>query len=60
MEGRHLNSADVLRDDRTDILGVSVSPINLDDAVTTIERWIAEQSRNYVCITGVHGVMESR
>jgi N-acetylglucosaminyldiphosphoundecaprenol N-acetyl-beta-D-mannosaminyltransferase len=60
MEGRRLNSAGVLSDDRTDILGIGVSSINLDDAVTTIERWIAEQSRNYVCITGVHGVMESR
>jgi N-acetylglucosaminyldiphosphoundecaprenol N-acetyl-beta-D-mannosaminyltransferase len=47
-------------DDRTDILGVQVSAINLADAVETIERWIREGSRNYVCVTGVHGVMESR
>src|ERR1700731_4187581 len=59
MEGRGLSSAGV-RDDRVDILGVGVSPINLDDAIETIERWISERSRNYVCITGVHGVMESR
>jgi N-acetylglucosaminyldiphosphoundecaprenol N-acetyl-beta-D-mannosaminyltransferase len=60
MEGRRLSSAGVLHDDRVDILGVGVSSINLDDAVATIERWIGERSRNYVCITGVHGVMESR
>jgi N-acetylglucosaminyldiphosphoundecaprenol N-acetyl-beta-D-mannosaminyltransferase len=47
-------------DNRTDILGVKVSAITLDDAVATIEQWIAEGARNYVCITGVHGVMESR
>ena len=47
-------------DNRTDILGVGVNSINLDDAVATIEHWIGERSQNYVCVTGVHGVMESR
>jgi N-acetylglucosaminyldiphosphoundecaprenol N-acetyl-beta-D-mannosaminyltransferase len=60
MESRQLRSAGPIRDDRVDILGVGVSPIDLDDAIATIERWISEGSRNYVCITGVHGVMESR
>jgi len=60
MESRQLRSAGSVRDDRVDILGVGVSPINLDDAIATIERWISEGSRNYVCITSVHGVMESR
>jgi N-acetylglucosaminyldiphosphoundecaprenol N-acetyl-beta-D-mannosaminyltransferase len=60
MESRQLRSAGPIRDDRVDILGVGVSPVNLDDAIATIERWISERNRNYVCITGVHGVMESR
>jgi len=60
MESRKLRSAGPIRNDRVDILGVGVSPINMDDAIATIERWISEGSRNYVCITGVHGVMESR
>jgi N-acetylglucosaminyldiphosphoundecaprenol N-acetyl-beta-D-mannosaminyltransferase len=60
MESRQLRFAGPIRDDRVDILGVGVSPIDLDDAIATIERWISERSRNYVCITGVHGVMESR
>ena len=60
MESRQLRSAGSIRDGRVDILGVGVSPINLDDAIATIERWISEGSRNYVCITGVHGVMASR
>jgi N-acetylglucosaminyldiphosphoundecaprenol N-acetyl-beta-D-mannosaminyltransferase len=46
--------------DRIDILGIGVSAINLDDAVVTIRRWIREGNHNYVCVTGVHGVMESR
>jgi N-acetylglucosaminyldiphosphoundecaprenol N-acetyl-beta-D-mannosaminyltransferase len=46
--------------DRIDILGVRVSAISMNDATSTIEQWIRERSRNYVCITGVHGVMESQ
>jgi N-acetylglucosaminyldiphosphoundecaprenol N-acetyl-beta-D-mannosaminyltransferase len=60
MEGRLSRVGVPSRADGTDILGVSVSSIGLDDAVATIERWVGERSRNYVCVTGVHGVMESR
>jgi N-acetylglucosaminyldiphosphoundecaprenol N-acetyl-beta-D-mannosaminyltransferase len=58
MVGRPLSSTGAF--ERVDVLGVGVGAINLDDAVATIERWIGERSRNYVCVTGVHGVMESR
>src|ERR1700704_1188950 len=60
MESRQLISAGPIRDDRVDILGVGVSPIDMDDAIATIERWISSGCRNYVCIRDVHGVMESR
>ena len=60
MEGCRLIAADNTSDDKVDVLGVGVNAINLDDAVATIERWIGERSRNYVCVTGVHGIMESR
>jgi N-acetylglucosaminyldiphosphoundecaprenol N-acetyl-beta-D-mannosaminyltransferase len=60
MEGHRLSPADVFRHDRVNILGVGVSAINLDDAVAIIERWIGERSQNYVCVTGAHGLMESR
>jgi N-acetylglucosaminyldiphosphoundecaprenol N-acetyl-beta-D-mannosaminyltransferase len=46
-------------DDRADICGVDVSVINVDDAVAAIERWIRDGRRNYVCVTGVHGIIES-
>lgn len=45
---------------RAKILDVEVCPINMDDAVATVEQWIAARTPNYVCITGVHGVIESR
>ncbi len=44
---------------RAEILGVGVSAINIPIAVETIGQWIAERRQNYVCVTGVHGIMES-
>jgi N-acetylglucosaminyldiphosphoundecaprenol N-acetyl-beta-D-mannosaminyltransferase len=45
--------------ERADILGVFVNAINMEDAVALIEHWIATRTPTYVCITGVHGVIES-
>ncbi len=45
---------------RVDILGVTVDAQTLAGAVDTIGTWIERREPNYVCITGVHGVMESR
>lgn len=45
--------------ERADILGVCVSAINMEDAVALIEHWIATRSPTFVCIAGVHGVIES-
>jgi N-acetylglucosaminyldiphosphoundecaprenol N-acetyl-beta-D-mannosaminyltransferase len=42
------------------VLGVHVSAIDLPMAVDEIARWIAEDETAYVCVTGVHGVMESQ
>jgi N-acetylglucosaminyldiphosphoundecaprenol N-acetyl-beta-D-mannosaminyltransferase len=32
----------------------------MSDALAEIERWIEEREPHYVCVTGVHGVMESQ
>jgi N-acetylglucosaminyldiphosphoundecaprenol N-acetyl-beta-D-mannosaminyltransferase len=45
---------------RVDVLGVGVSAISMDDAVREITGWITDGRRHYVCVTGVHGVMESQ
>jgi N-acetylglucosaminyldiphosphoundecaprenol N-acetyl-beta-D-mannosaminyltransferase len=42
------------------VLGVRVSAINMEVAVRTIEHWIVRRDPHYVCVTGVHGVMESQ
>ena len=46
--------------DRIEILGIGVHPQTLADAVEAIGRWIDRREANYVCITGVHGVVESQ
>jgi N-acetylglucosaminyldiphosphoundecaprenol N-acetyl-beta-D-mannosaminyltransferase len=56
-------AGDVIRRDvipRVDILGVGISAIDMTMAVEEIARWIKDGDRHYVCVTGVHGVMESR
>jgi N-acetylglucosaminyldiphosphoundecaprenol N-acetyl-beta-D-mannosaminyltransferase len=46
--------------DRLNVLGVGISPMNLSRAVETIDGWIGDGRREYVCVCGVHGIMESR
>lgn len=46
--------------ERVNVLGVGVSAITMAQAVTTIERWISQHTPHYICVTGVHGVMESQ
>lgn len=45
---------------RVDVLGVRVSAINVPAALAAFDAWIARGERAYVCVSGVHGVMESR
>jgi N-acetylglucosaminyldiphosphoundecaprenol N-acetyl-beta-D-mannosaminyltransferase len=46
--------------ERAEILGVPISVITMADALSVIERWITRRTPHYVCITGVHGVIECR
>lgn len=45
---------------RVNVLGVGISAINPDLALEAIERAIAERRKGYICVTGVHGVMEAQ
>lgn len=45
---------------RVDVLGVGISLVNMASATEQITRWVEEGDRQYVCVTGVHGVMESQ
>jgi N-acetylglucosaminyldiphosphoundecaprenol N-acetyl-beta-D-mannosaminyltransferase len=45
---------------RVNILGVGVTPVNLGQAVETLEKWRDEGWREYVCCTSVHGLVEAQ
>ncbi|HKV45913.1 MAG TPA: WecB/TagA/CpsF family glycosyltransferase [bacterium] len=45
---------------RVNVLGVGVSAINMGQALAAIERWIARREAHYVCVTNIHGVIESQ
>lgn len=42
------------------VLGVNVSAVNMDLAVSLTEQWIDAGRSGYICVTGVHGVMEAQ
>lgn len=45
---------------RVDVLGVHVTAVDIDEAIRVIERWIDQRTGTYVCVTGAHGIIESR
>lgn len=45
---------------RANVLGVGVHAIDLPGAVGIIESAVREGRKGYVCVTGVHGVMEAQ
>ena len=44
---------------RVNVLGVGVSAIELGTAVAVMSDWITSRTPHYVCVSGVHGIMES-
>ena len=46
--------------DRVNILGVGVNSVDMSRALERIERALAANERGYVCVTGVHGIMEAQ
>ena len=46
-------------DSKVNILGVGITPVNLAQAVATLEKWRDERRREYVCCTSVHGLVEA-
>jgi N-acetylglucosaminyldiphosphoundecaprenol N-acetyl-beta-D-mannosaminyltransferase len=42
------------------VLGVGIHAIDLPAAATLIEKAVGEGRKGYVCVTGVHGVMEAQ
>jgi N-acetylglucosaminyldiphosphoundecaprenol N-acetyl-beta-D-mannosaminyltransferase len=45
---------------RVNVLGVGISVLNLRTAVDAMAEAVATRRKGYVCVTGVHGVMEAQ
>lgn len=46
--------------DRANVLGVGVGALNMDLALERVREALADRRKGYVCVTGVHGVMEAQ
>jgi len=46
--------------ERVNVLGVGISVLNLRTALDAIVAAVRERRKGYVCVTGVHGVMEAQ
>ena len=46
--------------DRVNVLGVGISVLNLRTALAAVSQAVAERRKGYICVTGVHGVMEAQ
>src|SRR6187402_2617867 len=45
---------------RVNVLGVGLSVLNLSTALAAIAEAVAQRRKGYICVTGVHGVMEAQ
>ena len=45
---------------RVNVLGVGISVLNLNSALDAIAAAVRERRKGYICVTGVHGVMEAQ
>lgn len=45
---------------RVNILGVGVSAVSMQEAVARVDRFLQGDGAGYVCVTGVHGIMEAQ
>ena len=45
---------------RVNVLGVGISVLNLRTALDAIAAAVRERRKGYICVTGVHGVMEAQ
>jgi N-acetylglucosaminyldiphosphoundecaprenol N-acetyl-beta-D-mannosaminyltransferase len=45
---------------RANVLGIGVSTLNLTTALESVARALEHRTKGYVCVTGVHGIMEAQ
>jgi N-acetylglucosaminyldiphosphoundecaprenol N-acetyl-beta-D-mannosaminyltransferase len=58
--GRIFFAANFMAIQRVNVLGVGISVLNLRTALEAIAGAVRDRRQGYVCVTGVHGVMEAQ
>jgi len=53
-------SGNIFKHAHVDVLGVKLSAINMNRALDLAQAWIETGRSAYICMTGVHGVMETQ
>ncbi len=51
---------ELIQPPRANVLGIGVSAINMAGALHLSEALLRERGKGYVCLTGVHGIMEAQ
>lgn len=46
--------------DRANVLGIGIDAVNMQQALAKITQELAQRRKGYVCLAGVHGVMEAQ
>lgn len=46
--------------ERVNVLGIGISALNLNSAMDAVADALARKRKGYICVTGVHGVMEAQ
>ncbi len=57
---RYRVARDFMAIQRVNVLGVGISVLNLKTALAAMAEAVAQRRKGYICITGVHGVIEAQ
>ena len=49
----------MITDTYANVLGIRIDAVNMTRAVAIMEAAVRRRRKGYVCVTGVHGVMEA-
>lgn len=46
--------------ERVNVLGVGITPLDLSSAVSNVLSFLSTGNKGYICVTGMHGIMEAQ
>ena len=55
-----INVSQTQADTVVNVLGIGVQAVDMDDAVARMQLAVDQSRKGYVCLVGVHGIMEAR